>query len=76
MADRVVVMNHGALEQVGTPREIYESPASLFVADFVGRVNVLKAVSLGGGRYRAGRLAPQQREFARRRAARAPVSAP
>ena len=57
MADRVVVMNHGALEQVGTPREIYESPASPFVADFVGRVNVLKAVSLGGGRYRAGRLA-------------------
>ena len=57
MADRVVVMNHGALEQVGTPREIYESPASPFVADFVGRVNVLKAVSLGGGRYQAGRLA-------------------
>jgi len=57
MADRVVVMNHGALEQVGTPREIYETPASPFVADFVGRVNVLKAVSLGGGRYRAGRLA-------------------
>jgi iron(III) transport system ATP-binding protein len=57
MADRVVVMNQGALEQVGTPREIYESPASPFVADFVGRVNVLKAVSLGGGRYQAGRLA-------------------
>jgi iron(III) transport system ATP-binding protein len=57
MADRVVVMNHGALEQVGTPREIYESPASPFVADFVGRVNVLNAVSLGAGRYQAGRLA-------------------
>ena len=57
MADRVVVMNQGALEQVGTPREIYELPASPFVADFVGRVNVLNAVSLGGGRYRAGRLA-------------------
>jgi len=57
MADRVVVMNQGALEQVGTPREIYESPASPFVADFVGRVNVLNAMSLGGGRYQAGRLA-------------------
>jgi iron(III) transport system ATP-binding protein len=57
MADRVVVMNQGALEQVGTPREIYELPASPFVADFVGRVNVLSAVSLGDGRYRAGRLA-------------------
>ena len=56
MADRVVVMNHGALEQVGTPREIYESPSSPFVADFVGRVNVLNAISLGGGRYQAGRL--------------------
>jgi iron(III) transport system ATP-binding protein len=57
MADRVVVMNKGALEQVGTPREIYEQPASPFVADFVGRVNVLDAVSLGAGRYQAGRLA-------------------
>ena len=57
MADRVVVMNQGALEQIGTPREIYEQPASPFVADFVGRVNVLEAVSLGGGRYQAGRLA-------------------
>ncbi len=57
MADRVVVMNKGALEQVGTPREIYEQPATPFVADFVGRVNVLSAVSLGAGRYQAGRLA-------------------
>jgi iron(III) transport system ATP-binding protein len=57
MADRVVVMNKGRIEQVGTPREIYEQPASPFVADFVGRVNVLNAVSLGGGRYQAGRLA-------------------
>jgi iron(III) transport system ATP-binding protein len=57
MADRVVVMNKGELEQVGTPREIYEQPASPFVADFVGRVNVLNAVSLGAGRYQSGRLA-------------------
>ena len=56
MADRVVVMNKGELEQVGTPREIYEQPASPFVADFVGRVNVLNAVSIGGGRYQSGKL--------------------
>ena len=57
MADRVVVMSKGAIEQIGTPREIYEQPATPFVADFVGRVNVLEAVSLGAGRYQVGRLA-------------------
>ncbi len=41
MADRIVVMNHGCIEQVGTPIEIYREPASAFVADFVGQVNVL-----------------------------------
>jgi iron(III) transport system ATP-binding protein len=56
MADRVVVMNHGVIEQVGTPREIYERPATPFVADFVGKVNVLPAVALGGGRYKVGAL--------------------
>ena len=43
MADRIVVMNHGVIEQVGTPLEIYREPASPFVADFVGKVNVLPA---------------------------------
>jgi iron(III) transport system ATP-binding protein len=43
VADRIVVMNHGAIEQVGTPMEIYREPASPFVADFVGKVNVLPA---------------------------------
>ncbi|WP_027554196.1 putative 2-aminoethylphosphonate ABC transporter ATP-binding protein [Bradyrhizobium sp. Cp5.3] len=41
MADRIVVMNHGTVEQVGTAAEIYRRPASLFVAGFVGRMNVL-----------------------------------
>jgi sn-glycerol 3-phosphate transport system ATP-binding protein len=36
LADRIVVMQKGAIEQIGTPREIYEQPASLFVASFVG----------------------------------------
>jgi iron(III) transport system ATP-binding protein len=41
MADRIVVMNAGAIEQVGTPQEIYRRPASAFVADFVGSMNFL-----------------------------------
>ncbi len=54
MADRIVVMNQGAIEQVGTALEIYREPASPFVADFVGKVNVLDAVVEGGGRLRVG----------------------
>ncbi|MBE7521477.1 MAG: putative 2-aminoethylphosphonate ABC transporter ATP-binding protein [Burkholderiales bacterium] len=54
MADRVVVMNAGCIEQVGTPREVYERPATPFVADFVGKINVLPAVAEGAGRYRVG----------------------
>ncbi len=54
MSDRVVVMNQGAIEQIGTPGAVYERPETPFVADFLGKVNVLKATALGGGRYRAG----------------------
>ena len=54
MADRIVVMNQGAIEQIGTPRAVYERPETPFVADFLGKVNVLKATALGGGRYCAG----------------------
>ncbi len=41
MADRIVVMNHGHIEQVGTPQQIYQHPASVFVAEFVGTINLL-----------------------------------
>ena len=41
MSDRIVVMNAGRIEQVGTPGEIYGRPATPFVADFVGRMNFL-----------------------------------
>ena len=41
MADRIVVMNQGAIDQVGTPQEIYRNPATAFVADFVGSMNFL-----------------------------------
>jgi len=41
IADRIVVMRQGLIEQIGSPREIYEQPATRFVADFIGRVNLL-----------------------------------
>ncbi len=42
MADRIVVMNQGKIEQIGTPLEIYEKPSTLFVAGFIGYVNMVK----------------------------------
>jgi len=48
MCDRIAVMNDGIIEQVGTPSEIYESPANEFVATFIGTSNLLSA-SVGDG---------------------------
>jgi putative spermidine/putrescine transport system ATP-binding protein len=48
MCDRIAVMNEGRIEQVGTPAEIYESPANAFVADFVGTSNRLAATVRDG----------------------------
>ena len=42
VADRVVVMNQGRIEQVGTPSQIYDSPATPFVYQFLGNVNSLE----------------------------------
>jgi spermidine/putrescine transport system ATP-binding protein len=56
MSDRVAVMNRGLVEQVGSPREVYPRPATLFVADFVGASNRFAACiaePVAGGRYRA-----------------------
>jgi iron(III) transport system ATP-binding protein len=44
MADRIVVMNQGVIEQVGTPTEIYREPDTLFVADFVGEMNQVEGL--------------------------------
>ena len=41
MSDRIAVMNHGRIEQLGTPEELYERPATRFVADFIGTTNLL-----------------------------------
>src|SRR5262249_40217158 len=49
VADRVVVMNRGRIEQHGTPQEVFEHPANEFVMDFLGNVNVFH------GRVEAGR---------------------
>nr|WP_249937042.1 putative 2-aminoethylphosphonate ABC transporter ATP-binding protein [Roseateles sp. DAIF2] len=54
VADRIVVMNAGRIEQVGTPMQIYRQPASAFVADFVGKVNKLAAVAEDGHWVRCG----------------------
>jgi iron(III) transport system ATP-binding protein len=48
VADRIVVMNEGRIEQVGRPLEIYREPATPFVADFVGKANVLPGKVRGG----------------------------
>ncbi|HEU4728066.1 MAG TPA: sulfate ABC transporter ATP-binding protein [Kofleriaceae bacterium] len=53
VADRVVVMNHGKIEQVGAPAEVFEHPANDFVMRFLGHVNVLEA-DIAGGRARVG----------------------
>ncbi|MGE3289487.1 MAG: ABC transporter ATP-binding protein [Pseudonocardia sp.] len=52
VADRVAVLHDGKLEQVGTPQEVYGSPATGFVAEFVGVQNTLAAEPIGDGRVR------------------------
>ena len=54
MADRIVVMDQGCIEQVGTPEEIYTTPASPFVADFIGVMNFFEAEVLTSGAVRVG----------------------
>jgi len=54
MADRIVVMNQGAIEQIGTPLEIYRSPASAFVADFIGVMNFVAGSVVRDGALRLG----------------------
>jgi iron(III) transport system ATP-binding protein len=56
MADRIVVMNHGVIEQVGTPVEIYREPQTAFVADFVGSMNFLPGRLMAPGRVRVSQL--------------------
>ena len=48
MSDRIAVMSHGVVEQIGTPTDIYKRPQSLFVAGFIGSANLLPAVVASG----------------------------
>ncbi|MET4234581.1 putative spermidine/putrescine transport system ATP-binding protein [Bradyrhizobium sp. LA6.10] len=48
LADRIVVMNKGAVEQIGSPEEIYDAPATRFVAEFIGQCSLLDGQVLGG----------------------------
>jgi len=56
MSDRIAVFNHGRIEQIAAPQEMYLRPATRFVASFVGDNNLLAATSLGNGQYRVDGL--------------------
>ncbi|MSO65621.1 MAG: ABC transporter ATP-binding protein [Alphaproteobacteria bacterium] len=55
--DRIAVMNDGIIQQVGTPMELYERPANLFVAGFLGAANILDGKFVGQGPDRAFEMA-------------------
>ncbi|MCG8350162.1 MAG: ABC transporter ATP-binding protein [Chloroflexales bacterium] len=52
MADRLVVLNHGVVQQIGTPRELYEQPRNRFVAEFIGRSNFFAGALIGADTFR------------------------
>jgi iron(III) transport system ATP-binding protein len=56
MADRIVVMNQGVIEQVGTPTQIYREPDTLFVADFIGAMNQVEGHIIGDNSVSIGEL--------------------
>ena len=47
LSDNIIIMNHGVVEQMGTPQEIYYHPKNEFVADFIGEANFLKGTMVG-----------------------------
>jgi putative spermidine/putrescine transport system ATP-binding protein len=49
LSDRICLMNHARIEQIGTPKEIYERPASSFAADFIGISNIFRGELTGSG---------------------------
>jgi multiple sugar transport system ATP-binding protein len=70
MGDRIVVMNHGVLQQVGTPEELYENPANTFVAGFIGSpaMNLVPApVVDAGGADRIVGFRPEHMDVGQRR---------
>src|SRR5439155_3471833 len=62
MSDRIAVMNDGVIEQLGAPREVYDYPATTFVADFVGVLNAMRLeVSAGEGSDGVARVSERER---------------
>jgi sn-glycerol 3-phosphate transport system ATP-binding protein len=61
LADRIVILNHGRIEQIGTPEDVYDRPASTFVAGFIGAppMNLLPATALPAERLSGARRPPQ-----------------
>lgn len=74
MSDRLAVFNHGKIEQVGTPAEIYESPATAFVAGFVGISNIVTGATAQAitGRAEPFTVRPEKIHLAEPEAAVAP----
>jgi iron(III) transport system ATP-binding protein len=56
MADRIVVLNGGRIQQIGTPNAVYRQPENDFVADFIGRTNVLHGLALDRNRLEIDQL--------------------
>jgi spermidine/putrescine transport system ATP-binding protein len=54
MSDRLAVMSHGRVEQLGTPRDVYERPETAFVADFIGVSNLMRVQAAGDGAVEVG----------------------
>jgi len=62
VADRIVVMNHGQIEQIGTPEEVFHRPATQFVMEFLGQVNVFRG-RVQGGKAMLGEVALDGHDF-------------
>ena len=56
ISDRAAVIRHGRVEQIGAPNELFERPRTRFVAEFIGKTNLVDAVSDGAGSVARGRL--------------------
>ena len=77
LADRIAVMDGGLFKQIGTPDEVYDAPANLFVADFVGepRMNLLEGVLLPNADGRGRFTSPTKRGWRCRRSPPKPSTA-
>jgi iron(III) transport system ATP-binding protein len=74
VSDRIIVMANATIAQVGTPRELYETPADLFVADFVGDANLVPAELIAReGEHARVRVGDMETRLAARGAAPGPV---